>query len=132
CTEAADALPDVLRPGVSINRRRRTAEDQKLYFLETSPANANLTFTGSIEILPAWPTLDDSLAVPDIARALLHVGLAHIHALGGTKSAGLGWLHWVWPEGESGAIADDVWDFLGSAQQQAKDGAPDGVAGGTA
>lgn len=49
---------EVLRPGVTLNRRRRTAEEQRLYFLETSPANR------------------------------------HIHGLGGSKSAGLGWLTW--------------------------------------
>ena len=38
CEIAPEDLPtEVIRPGVTINRRRRTAQDQKLYFLETSP-----------------------------------------------------------------------------------------------
>ena len=53
--------------------------------------------------------------------ALLRAGLAHIHALGGSKSAGLGWLTWSWAEGEPEAIDDAVWDFLGSAQGQDKE-----------
>jgi CRISPR/Cas system CSM-associated protein Csm3 (group 7 of RAMP superfamily) len=44
CTESPENLPEVLRPGVTINRRRRTAEEKKLYFLETSPANAALPY----------------------------------------------------------------------------------------
>jgi CRISPR/Cas system CSM-associated protein Csm3 (group 7 of RAMP superfamily) len=54
CSEHPDSLPEVLRPGVTINRRRRTAEDKKLYFLETSPVNAQLKFEGYIHILPNW------------------------------------------------------------------------------
>jgi CRISPR/Cas system CSM-associated protein Csm3 (group 7 of RAMP superfamily) len=42
CTEDPDNLPEVIRPGVTMNRRRRTAEEKKLYFLETSPANVRL------------------------------------------------------------------------------------------
>lgn len=86
CTEAPENLPEeVLRPGVTINRRRKTAEDKKLYFLETSPANAQLRFAGDIHLQP------DS---PPYAKALILAALRHIHALGGSKSAGLGWLHW--------------------------------------
>ncbi|MBD1821817.1 CRISPR-associated protein Csm3 [Cyanobacteria bacterium FACHB-DQ100] len=103
--ENPENLPEVLRPGVSINRRRRTAEEQKLYFLETSPANAQLRFTGKLHLLPSLtPTR------PDYAKALIWVGLQHIHALGGGKSAGLGWLHWELPP--LGAVSIDVWEFL--------------------
>lgn len=123
CTEPPDAIPEVLRPGVTINRRRRTAEDQKLYFLETSPANVKLRFEGHLEILPLWAVANDDLVVPDIAMALVRAAIAHIHALGGSKSAGLGWLHWKWPEEQQAAIADEVWKFLGNAQQQARDNA---------
>lgn len=86
CPQEADDLPEVLRPGVTINRSRRTAEDKKLYFLETSPANAQLEFEGAIHLL--YPEC------PGYAKALIVAGLHHIHALGGSKSAGLGWLHW--------------------------------------
>lgn len=86
CLKEADDLPEVLRPGVTINRSRGTAEDKKLYFLETSPANAQLEFEGGIHLL--YPEC------PGYAKALIVAGLHHIHALGGSKSAGLGWLHW--------------------------------------
>jgi CRISPR/Cas system CSM-associated protein Csm3 (group 7 of RAMP superfamily) len=86
CLQEPDDLPEVLRPGVTINRSRRTAEDKKLYFLETSPANTQLEFEGAIHLL--YPDC------PGYAKALIVAGLHHIHALGGSKSAGLGWLHW--------------------------------------
>ncbi|NJK51719.1 MAG: CRISPR-associated protein Csm3 [Leptolyngbyaceae cyanobacterium SU_3_3] len=85
CSLEKEQLPEVLRPGVSINRRRKTAEDQKLYLLETSPAHAQLLFTGAIHLLPGCPTY---------TKPLILAGLHHIHALGGSKSAGLGWLTW--------------------------------------
>lgn len=85
CTEPSENIPNVLRPGVTINRRRRTAEEKKLYFLETSPANAQLSFSGNIILEPG---------LRDYAKVLLIAGFKHIHALGGGKSTGLGWLHW--------------------------------------
>ncbi|NMF66459.1 CRISPR-associated protein Csm3 [Brasilonema octagenarum UFV-E1] len=99
CTEEPDNLPEVVRPGVTINRRRRIAEEQKLYFLETSPANAQLKFTGHIHLSGA----------PVYAAALILAGLRHINALGGSKSAGLGWLHWKFP---ALALEQEAWDFL--------------------
>ncbi|MCM1983757.1 RAMP superfamily CRISPR-associated protein [Lyngbya confervoides] len=74
---------EVLRPGVTINRRRKVAEDQKLYFLETSPQNAKLSFTGSIQLQPGYP----EQTIP-----LVLAGLSLIRALGGSKSSGLGWI----------------------------------------
>jgi CRISPR/Cas system CSM-associated protein Csm3 (group 7 of RAMP superfamily) len=85
CQLSREDLPEVIRPGVTINRRRRTAEEKKLYFLETSPPHNNLEFTGAIHLLPECPPY---------AQALILAGLRHIHALGGSKSAGLGWLSW--------------------------------------
>lgn len=85
CDESPENLEEVLRPGVTINRRRRIAEAQKLYYLETTPTNLNLEFSGKIHFLPNYP---------DYAQALIVAALKHIHALGGSKSAGLGWLHW--------------------------------------
>ncbi|MBE9079036.1 CRISPR-associated protein Csm3 [Romeria aff. gracilis LEGE 07310] len=85
CDIEPDTLPEVLRPGVTINRRRQTAEDQKLYFLETSPVNVALPFTGQIHF---------EADCPDHAKVLILAALQHIHALGGSKSAGLGWLRW--------------------------------------
>jgi CRISPR/Cas system CSM-associated protein Csm3 (group 7 of RAMP superfamily) len=85
CQLKAEDLLEVIRPGVSINRGRGTAEDQKLYFLETSPANAELEFRGAIQFLPDCPAY---------TKPLILAGLRHIHALGGSKSSGLGWLTW--------------------------------------
>lgn len=98
CTESPKNLPtEVLRPGVTINRRRRTAENKKLYFLETSPMNAQLCFKGNIHIL---------LQAPNYTKALLLAGLKHINALGGSKSSGLGWLHWKFTPS---SITESVW-----------------------
>ncbi|QLE54771.1 RAMP superfamily CRISPR-associated protein [Nostoc sp. TCL26-01] len=99
CQEAPENLPEVIRPGVTINRRRRTAEEDKLFFLETSPANTQLRFTGNIYL--SHP--------PVYAAALIQAGLRHIHALGGSKSAGLGWLHWEFP---ALTVEQAAWDFL--------------------
>ncbi len=91
CEARREELPtEVIRPGVSINRRRGTAEDEKLYYLETSPANQKLKFTGQIYL-----ELNAELGY---ALPLLIAGLKHINALGGSKSAGLGWLTWNLPE----------------------------------
>lgn len=86
CPLPAELLPETLRPGVTINRRRGTAEDQKLYFLETSPPHAGLNFTGRLLLSPD---------VPAAALPLLLSALHQIHALGGSKSAGLGWVKWT-------------------------------------
>ena len=85
CTTRGEDLAEVLRPGVTLNRRRRTAEDQKFFLLETSPPQTQLAFTGEIHILPTAPAF---------TQTLLTLALKHVHALGGSKSAGLGWLHW--------------------------------------
>ncbi|MCC5634618.1 RAMP superfamily CRISPR-associated protein [Nostoc sp. CHAB 5844] len=85
CDWEKDALQETFRPGVTINRRRRTAENQKLYFLETSPPNSQLEFKGAIHLLSGCPSY---------AKTLILAGLRHIYALGGGKSAGLGWLRW--------------------------------------
>jgi CRISPR/Cas system CSM-associated protein Csm3 (group 7 of RAMP superfamily) len=89
CPLGVDELSEVLRPGVTINRRRRTAEEGKLYLLETSPANVQLEFTGAIHLLKPY-THNDS----DYAKPLIYAALHRIYALGGSKSTGLGWLHW--------------------------------------
>ncbi|MBD2690912.1 RAMP superfamily CRISPR-associated protein [Anabaena catenula] len=99
CEEDAENLPEIIRPGVTINRRRRTAEESKLYFLETSPANTKLRFTGNIYLSN----------VPNYASPLILAGLRHINALGGSKSAGLGWLTWELP---NLPIEAKAWEFL--------------------
>jgi len=99
CEQDAETLSEIIRPGVTINRRRRTAEENRLYFLETSPANTKLRFTGNIYLSH----------VPDYASPLILAGLRHINALGGSKSAGLGWLTWELP---NLPIAAKAWEFL--------------------
>ncbi|MEM7715579.1 MAG: RAMP superfamily CRISPR-associated protein [Cyanobacteria bacterium P01_A01_bin.68] len=104
CTEEPENLPEVLRPGVTINRRRKIAEEKKLYFIETTPVNVQLEFTGEIHIQPSLTP-----ERPDFAKALICCGLRHINALGGSKSAGLGWLTWKLPEIQ---VDETVWEFL--------------------
>jgi CRISPR/Cas system CSM-associated protein Csm3 (group 7 of RAMP superfamily) len=105
CVVNREDLPsEIIRPGVSLNRRRRTAEDQKLYYLETSPANLQLAFTGKIHLINP----------PVYAAALLVAGLKHIRALGGSKSAGMGWLTWNLPPDLVSAAQDKAaWSELG-------------------
>lgn len=113
CTEAPADIPEVLRPGVTINRRRRTAEEKKLYFLETSPANAALKFEGKLTLGADWPLENGDRASntnASITNALLVVAFKHICALGGSKSAGLGWLHWELPEAMDVSAVD--WESL--------------------
>ncbi|MGI0485038.1 RAMP superfamily CRISPR-associated protein [Pantanalinema rosaneae CENA516] len=107
CTQDPDSVAEVLRPGVTLNRMRRTAENQKLFFLETSPANAQLPFVGHIHV----PT-----DFPEWAKALMLAGLKHIHALGGSKSAGLGWLHW--DDCSDWQIDPSAWEFLAQGAAQ--------------
>lgn len=107
CTEEPENLPEVLRPGVTINRRRRIAEEKKLYFLETSPVNAKLQFQGEIHI-----QLSLTPERPDYAKVLILAGLRQIYALGGSKSAGLGWLHWELDELQNGLKNVDIDEIL--------------------
>ena len=73
-----------IRSGVTINRQRRVAEDQRLYFTETSLPNASIVFLGDITI---------NAKITDEQIKLLKAGLQYIHAIGSGKSRGLGWLH---------------------------------------
>lgn len=72
-----------IRNGVTINRRRRVAEDQRLYFTETSLPNAGFSFSGDVTI--GGQFTNEQLK-------LLRAGLNYIHAMGTGKSRGLGWL----------------------------------------
>ena len=72
-----------IRNGVTINRRRGVAEDQRLYFTETSVSNAHISFSGDV-------TIDAKITEDQIK--LLQAGLKYIHAIGTGKSRGLGWL----------------------------------------
>ena len=72
-----------IRNGVTINRQRRVAEDQRLYFTETSLPNANFVFSGDVTM---------SGGVTNDQIELLCAGLKYIHAIGTGKSRGLGWI----------------------------------------
>ena len=72
-----------VRNSVTINRRRRVAEHQRLYFTETSLSNAGISFSGDVTI---------DVKITDEQIELLRAGLKFIHAIGTGKSRGLGWL----------------------------------------
>ena len=72
-----------IRNGVTINRRRRVAEDQRLYFTETSLPNAGFVFSGDVIL---------GSGVTNVQVELLDAGLNYIHAIGTGKTRGLGWL----------------------------------------
>ena len=74
---------DTIRNRVAINRRRRVAEDERLFFVETTPGGADLDFVGEVIA---------KRSLTDWEAKLLLAGLGQIDALGGSKSAGLGWL----------------------------------------
>lgn len=83
----ADRLrPPALRPGVSINRRRRTAEEQRLFQIETSPPGGHVYFDRADAI---YGHLPDAEAQP--LTQLLLAGIAYVQQWGGGKSRGLGW-----------------------------------------
>jgi CRISPR/Cas system CSM-associated protein Csm3 (group 7 of RAMP superfamily) len=69
------------RTGVSINRRRKVAADQRLYRTEVFWPGASLEFGG---------TLRGELSYSQ--AGLLVAGLRLIPALGGGKTGGLGWI----------------------------------------
>ncbi|MFN3361255.1 MAG: RAMP superfamily CRISPR-associated protein [Pseudanabaenaceae cyanobacterium] len=92
---------EVIRPGVTINRYLHTAEDRKLYYTETSPVAAELEFIGQIHITKSAPLY---------TKALLISALRQIKNLGGSKSAGMGWVKWYIDNLEE---SDSSWSELG-------------------
>jgi CRISPR/Cas system CSM-associated protein Csm3 (group 7 of RAMP superfamily) len=73
-------MPTSLRHGVSLSRRRRVAEEARLYTTEIWMPGAKPAFRGEIR--------------GDVERdelALLSVALDNLIALGGGKTGGLGW-----------------------------------------
>ncbi|MCI0486724.1 MAG: RAMP superfamily CRISPR-associated protein [Blastocatellia bacterium] len=78
------AVPvETIRNRVAINRRRSTAEDKKLFFIETAPVGGELDFTGTLTVSRALTTEE---------KKMLVAAFAQIHALGGGKTGGAGWL----------------------------------------
>ena len=84
-------LPDkqqpFIRPGASINRRRRTVEEQRLFFTETSPPAALVHFHNG-QAISGWLPNDERA---EAQVKLLLAGLTLIQNWGGGKSRGLGW-----------------------------------------
>lgn len=74
-------IRSTLRTGVTINRRRQVAQDQRLYSTELILPGIPLELSGSVRgrITPAQ-------------AGLLVAGLHHIPAIGQGKSGGLGWI----------------------------------------
>ena len=81
----ATQAPIFLRPGVALNRRRGTAEEGRLFFLETSPPlpTSGLRFAGERAIVGQ---LSDSDAVQWLLAACRLVA-----SFGGGETRGLGW-----------------------------------------
>ncbi len=76
-----------IRPGASINRSRRTVEEQRLFFVETSPPAMLMHFHAARAII-GWLS-DDGKAESRVK--LLLAGLELIQSWGSGKSRGLGW-----------------------------------------
>lgn len=86
------ARPPAIRPGASINRRRRTVEDQRLFFTETSPPGGLVTFHNG-QAIHGWFGGEDASQRAFDALQLLLAGLRYVQNWGGGKSRGLGWGH---------------------------------------
>ncbi len=72
-----------VQAGVSLSRRRRTAEDERLYFIERGVEG--VVYEGRIE-----GYLDDNQVAAELA--LLITALERLFAVGGSRSRGAGWL----------------------------------------
>ncbi|MCS6862326.1 MAG: RAMP superfamily CRISPR-associated protein [Abditibacteriales bacterium] len=80
----ADLLPEeTLRPMVSLNRHRRTAEEQRLFLIETAPHFNGLTFENP-------EAITGQVRDERYVHVLLG-GLKMLFAWGGGTSRGLGW-----------------------------------------
>lgn len=74
-----------LRTGVSISRYTKTKKEGQLYTMEVSGAGGEMVFESSI-----YGFLEENTFQKDIAYLVAAVRL--VYALGGKRSAGLGWL----------------------------------------
>lgn len=75
---------ETVRPMVSLNRRRGVAEGQRLFFIETTPAQPQLTFSNPEAVVGVLES--------EAQAKLLLAGLRTIVALGGGRSRGFGWV----------------------------------------
>jgi CRISPR-associated protein Csx10 len=79
-----------IRPGVSINRQRGVAEDQRLYYTETTRPGLNPVFQNEQAISGLLPLLEDGPKQAEYEK-LLASGLLYLRQWGGGKTRGLGW-----------------------------------------
>jgi CRISPR-associated protein Csx10 len=79
-----------LRPGVSINRKRRVAEGQRLYFTETSRPGSLSHFSSAEAIQLNLPTTINGPQAGEYYQ-LLVAGLKYNRQWGGGKTRGMGW-----------------------------------------
>ncbi len=75
---------ETLRTMVSLNRQRRVAQEQRLFFVETTPGQPGLGFANDQAITG---TLESAAEAQ-----LLLAGFKLVNALGGGRSRGLGWI----------------------------------------
>jgi hypothetical protein len=91
---------------ISMNRRRGVAEARRLFFIETTPAQPQLTFSNPQAIVG---TLEQVAQVK-----LLLAGLRMLVSLGGGRSRGLGWMGIeeapAWLDDQQ--VASDGWEAL--------------------
>lgn len=83
--------PPTVRPGASVNRRRKTVEEQRLFFTETSPVGGD-TYFDNPDAIVGW--LAEERAEEQVR--LLLSGLRLVQSWGGGKSRGLGWGSILW------------------------------------
>jgi CRISPR/Cas system CSM-associated protein Csm3 (group 7 of RAMP superfamily) len=95
-----------LRPGVGLDRRRRTAQEEVLYLTETT--DAGITFTGAIH--GRW--LSTPLAEARALSGLLLAGLRLTTRWGGGSTRGLGWAEVAITRAELGGAALDAGALL--------------------
>jgi len=86
CEEYAGPPGTLIRHGVSIGRRRRVAEEGRLFSTETFAPVRDTTFLG--RITGDFPAAKDN---GDEQVGLLVAGLRAITSMGGGRSRGLGW-----------------------------------------
>jgi len=89
-----------VRPGVSIARTRKTAQEGQLYFVETTRPGLEPMFTDA--------TIEGKIAEVKDA-ALLLAGIHQVLSLGNGRSRGRGWLDTVKPRIKSYTVDGEEW-----------------------
>lgn len=97
-TDLRDA-PGVVRPGVGLSRARGTAQEDLLFFVETTPPLAEGISFGTCDIGGEVPQQE--------AAALLWIAAQQVAAIGNGRSRGRGWLR---AAQTSLTVAGDAWN----------------------